>query len=69
MPTLPNLGSGAKPDRQTVTGIQALARDYFRDRAGSLGLDRNALVVEYVLNWGGFVNHSFRVHDGHRVYH
>lgn len=38
-------------------------------RAGELGLDRGRAVVEYVLNWGGFVNHSFRASDGRSTRH
>ena len=40
-------------------------------RARSVGLDPESLRVEYVLNWGGFVNESFRVIDakGKNAYH
>ena len=35
----------------------------------SLKLAQNRIKVSYVLNWGGFVNHSFTVDDGTRQYH
>ena len=38
-------------------------------RAPALGLAAGSLSVEYVLNWGGFVNHSFRATDGHATRH
>lgn len=38
-------------------------------RADSLGLDARSLKVEYVLNWGGFTNRSYRVTDGRRRLH
>ena len=37
--------------------------------APELGLDPGRLRVEYVLNWGGFVNASFHVADGARALH
>jgi aminoglycoside phosphotransferase (APT) family kinase protein len=37
--------------------------------AEALELTRESLRVEYVLNWGGFVNQSFRIDDGRRRYH
>jgi aminoglycoside phosphotransferase (APT) family kinase protein len=38
-------------------------------RAPELGLDAARLQVRYVLNWGGFVNRSFRVTDGRTALH
>lgn len=38
-------------------------------RAGELRLDAQRLEISYVLNWGGFVNQSFRVSDGATHYH
>jgi fructosamine-3-kinase len=35
--------------------------------ARELELDARNLTTEPILNWGGFVNRSFRVSDGHRV--
>ncbi len=49
--------------------LRDLATDYFRTRAAALALDVKTLAVEYVLNWGGFVNYSFRVHDAQKSYH
>ena len=37
--------------------------------AAELGLDAARLRVEYVLNWGGFVNRSFQVTDGRARLH
>ena len=48
---------------------RALVADYFGSRAASLGLDSDTLVVEYVLNWGGFVNFSYRIRDARQAYH
>lgn len=49
--------------------LRVLVSDYFANRAASFGLDPNTLAVEYVLNWGGFVNFSYRITDAHRAYH
>jgi len=35
----------------------------------TLDLNPETIRVRYVLNWGGFVNHSFSIDDGHRRYH
>ena len=40
-----------------------------RPAAAAYGLDAERLRADYVLNWGGFVNHSFRVSDGARALH
>jgi hypothetical protein len=42
---------------------------FFATHASSLGLNPDALVVDYVLNWGGFVNYSYRIRDGRRAFH
>jgi aminoglycoside phosphotransferase (APT) family kinase protein len=44
-------------------------RDRLALAAPELGLDAARLRVEYVLNWGGFVNRSFHVTDGHTRLH
>lgn len=38
-------------------------------QSGRFGLAAGRPRIEYVLNWGGFVNQSFRVADGHRELH
>jgi hypothetical protein len=52
-----------------LTDFQALTAAHLADRAAELGLDPARLNVEYLLNWGGFVNRSFRVTDGRTVLH
>lgn len=47
-----------------LTRFQSIARGHLASRAAELGLDAARLRVEYVLNWGGFVNRSFQVTDG-----
>ena len=37
---------------------------YFLAEAVRFGLDAGALSARRVLNWGGFVSHSYRVGDG-----
>ena len=49
--------------------FQTLTRAHLAERAPELGLDAGRLRVEYVLNWGGFVNRSFRVTDGRTLLH
>lgn len=44
-------------------------RRFFLAHAADFGLDGTRLDVRYVLNWGGFVNTSFRVSDGRRGLH
>lgn len=49
--------------------LRVLVSDYFLSRAASFGLDPDSIVVEYVLNWGGFVNFSYRIGDARHAYH
>jgi hypothetical protein len=49
--------------------LRALVLGYLAERAVALGLDPSTLVVEYVLNWGGFVNYSYRIRDARHAYH
>lgn len=52
-----------------VDRLRATIEQHFRDNAASYELHASALRVTYVLNRGGFVNHSFRVGDGRRQLH
>lgn len=49
--------------------LQSLVHQQLASRAAELGLDAARLRVEYVLNWGGFVNRSFQVTDGRARLH
>lgn len=49
--------------------FQSITKAHLTERASELGLDPDRLEVEYVLNWGGFVNRSFRVSDGRTALH
>src|SRR5215207_3766166 len=49
--------------------FESITADQLAARAPELGLDAVRLRVRYVLNWGGFVNRSFRVTDGRTVLH
>jgi hypothetical protein len=49
--------------------LRVLVTDYFASHAASFDLDPNTLEVEYVLNWGGFVNSSYRIRDAKHAYH
>ena len=49
--------------------LRVRVSDYFLNRATAYHLDPDTLVVEYVLNWGGFVNFSYRVRDARHAYH
>ncbi|MGH7637869.1 MAG: hypothetical protein ACREOK_09480, partial [Gemmatimonadaceae bacterium] len=49
--------------------LRDLVLDHFAGRAASFDLDPATLEVEYVLNWGGFVNFSYRIRDARRAYH
>lgn len=49
--------------------LRALVSDYFVDHAAAFHLESNSLAVEYVLNWGGFVNYSYRIRDARHAYH
>lgn len=46
-----------------------LVRDHFREHAVEYSLAADGVTARYVLNWGGFVNFSYRVTDGRRAYH
>ena len=52
-----------------VGALGARVLGYFRSEARRFGLDPATLSVEYVLNPGGFVNHSWRVRDARRRLH
>lgn len=52
-----------------LTRFQSIVREHLASRATELGLDAARLRVEYVLNWGGFVNRSFHVTDGRSTLH
>ena len=52
-----------------LTRFQSAVHDHLASRAPELGLDADGLRVEYVLNWGGFVNRSFQVTDGRTRLH
>ena len=49
--------------------LQPHVRAYFIEHADALDLDPATLSVKYVLNWGGFVNYSYHVHDARCAYH
>ena len=46
-----------------------MIQDYFEEQADRFGLRSSAVQTQYILNWGGFVSHSFQVSDGHKHYH
>ena len=52
-----------------LADLQSAVEHLFSARAGEFGLDAGPVRAEYVLNWGGFVNRSFRVTDGRRSVH
>ena len=52
-----------------LSTFQSLVHHHLAARAAELGLDGARLRVEYVLNWGGFVNRSFHVTDGRTRLH
>jgi hypothetical protein len=54
-----------------MTGIdpRELVLAYFRVEAGRFGLDAGSLAARRVLNWGGFVSHSYHLGDGGRSVH
>src|SRR5215213_6983257 len=49
--------------------FESITTTHLAARAPELGLDSAGLRVRYVLNWGGFVNRSFRVTDGRAPLH
>jgi hypothetical protein len=54
------------------TALDTLNRrvvEYFRKNAARYGLNPKLLEAHYILNWGGFVNASFHLTDGHIHYH
>jgi hypothetical protein len=52
-----------------VGALGARVLGFFRGEARRFGLDPATLAIEYVLNPGGFVNHSWRVRDARRRLH
>jgi hypothetical protein len=53
----------------SVESLHAQLLHFFREHSAAFGIDPRSLTVDYILNWGGFVNHSFRVADGARQFH
>jgi aminoglycoside phosphotransferase (APT) family kinase protein len=49
--------------------FRSTVRDHLTLESARLGLDAARLRVDYVLNWGGFVNRSFQVTDGRATLH
>lgn len=49
--------------------LPALVADYFRAKGVRFGLNPDRVLVEPILNWGGFTNQSFTVTDGQRSLH
>lgn len=49
--------------------LRTLVADYFAHHAASFHLDPDTVAVEYVLNWGGFGNYSYRIRDARHAYH
>ncbi len=54
---------------KTVDDLQTAVRELFVREAKCFRLRPSLVAVSYVVNWGGFVNHSFRVSDGLTRYH
>ncbi len=52
-----------------LTTLRTAVESHFASRAADFGLDAGRVRAELVLNWGGFVNASFRVADGRTAYH
>jgi aminoglycoside phosphotransferase (APT) family kinase protein len=52
-----------------LAALRARVASEMRARADQLGLAAGSIEVEFVLNWGGFVNQSFRIDDGKRRLH
>ncbi len=52
-----------------VPTLTAIVTRYFQEHAACFSLKSERVRTDYVLNWGGFVNHSFTISDGVTVYH
>lgn len=52
-----------------LAALQSAVESLFASPAAEFGLDAAGVRAEYVLNPGGFVNHSFRVTDGRARLH
>jgi fructosamine-3-kinase len=55
--------------RTTLDTLNRRVVTFFRKHAARYGLDRQTVEAHYILNWGGFVNASFRLTDGVNLYH
>jgi hypothetical protein len=49
--------------------LMASIAGFFQAHAGTYGLDPALISIRYILNDGGFVNHSYGVEDAHRRFH
>jgi hypothetical protein len=57
------------PDPGLTDDMTRRVVQHFRSRAGEFGLHPRTLTADRVLNWGGFVAHSFKIGDGGRFLH
>jgi hypothetical protein len=56
-------------NRLPIPVLTPLVLRAVQDQAGALGLRRDDVSVQYVLNWGGFGNASYQAGDGRRRVH
>src|SRR5512146_227721 len=55
--------------RPSLNALTHRVVKYFRKHAARYGLRPGSIEAHYILNWGGFVNASFRLTDGQTTYH
>ncbi len=55
--------------RSSLDALTRRVTAYFRKHAAQYGLNPKTIAARYILNWGGFVNASFRLTDGVNSYH
>ncbi len=56
-------------ERIELERLTRRVQQYFIRRAARYGLNPPSITSTYLLNWGGFVNASFRISDGAKRYH
>jgi hypothetical protein len=55
--------------RTQLNELNTAVTAWFVAHAEEYGLRAGAVEAQYILNWGGFVNASFTISDGHTTYH
>jgi hypothetical protein len=55
--------------QMNIAQLEGWLQEFLPQHMAGIDFDSRHFRVNYVLNWGGFVNHSFTISDGSKRYH